>query len=102
MQRFSELSRLRCSACGARAEFPSLYSARGVAPERCGQCGSRPAAVVEAWGALANPCTICQLPVFEILHDIWPGAGEDAWRSEDAPFGHGVHAARALRLGVRR
>lgn len=102
MERLSELSHLRCSSCGARVSFTSLYSPRGVVPERCLKCGSRAEVVEAQWRVRSNPCAICQLPVVELIHDIWPGADEESWRSDDAAFRFGVHASCALRLGLSR
>jgi hypothetical protein len=87
------LSILRCPQCSAEVELGSQSPAELPRPGRCPQCGSQPETIEAGWRKRAHSCLICSLPVYDLIHAVWP---------VDNDFLHAVHAICADRLGLQR
>ncbi|MBI5281277.1 MAG: PilZ domain-containing protein [Candidatus Solibacter usitatus] len=94
-------SSLRCLQCRAPVEFSSLHALTPGQLLPCRRCSASPATLQAAWGPRPFSCSICDLAIYQQVHETWPGCDEASWRSGDAAFLHAVHLPCALRLGFK-
>ena len=93
---------VRCPICCGEVDVEPVLSGQAPHAAGCARCGSAAEVMEAGWLKRADACVICSLPVYELIHAVWPGVEEGAWRSGDANFKHAVHRQCAHRLGLRR
>lgn len=67
---------LRCPVCCTELDLHPLVSGPPRRLDSCPRCGIPPEAIEAGWLKRADACALCSLPVYGIIHAVWPGVGE--------------------------
>ena len=95
---------LRCPVCGGELDLRTLQSGPPFQLTRCPRCGIPPEAIEAGWLKRGEKCAICSLPVYALIHAVWPGASESDPRSGDLVFPCATHrlCAQSLKSRARK
>lgn len=92
---------LRCPMCCAELDLSALLSGRPLRLARCPRCGIPPEAIEAGWLKRVEACAVCSLPVYGIIHAVWPGIEEASARTGELVFARAAHKLCVSSLKAR-